>query len=123
MLTQITDIARGFVGDSVSPSERASLDLLCASALSDWTARLLPSVRAEDCAAALVPASAFTALCAFLTARNAAEPFVAFSAGDVSLRCGESGRVETVQRLEERAAHLMQPYVADGHFAFLGVRG
>lgn len=123
MLTQITDIARGFVGDSVSSGELLSLDLLCTSALSDWTARLRPSVRVEDCAAALIPASAFTALCTFLSVRNAAEPFVAFSAGDVSLRCGENGRVETVQTLQARAERLMHPYVADGGFAFLGVRG
>ena len=123
MLTQIIDIARGFVGDGVSPSELSSLDLLCASALSSWTARLLPNVRAEDCSAALVPASAFSALCSFLSVRNAAEPVVSFSAGDVSLRCAENGRGETIKNLEERAERLMAPYVLDGKFSFLGVRG
>jgi len=123
MLQQLTNLVLGFLGEPVSPEEEERLELLCAWALSDWTARLLPHYQAEDCQDALLPAAAFTALYFFLTVRNAVEPRLSFAAGDISLRCGEEGRHQTVAQLKERAEELMRPYVVDEGFAFRGVRG
>lgn len=123
MLQQLTGLARGFLGEELSPEEEERLALFCAVVLSDWTARLLPHYQAEDCQDALLPAAALTALCSFLTVRNAVEPPLSFAAGDVSLRCGEDGRHQTVVQLKERAQEWMRPYVVDEGFAFRGVRG
>lgn len=123
MLIQITDIAKGFVGNSLDEREGETLSMLCEAALAHWTKRLLPEVSAEQCAAAIIPAAAWTALCGFLAAREAGEPFLAFTAGDVSVRYGEDGKAAVMARLQSEAQRLMAPYTIDERFSFRGVRG
>ena len=95
------------------------LSALCQAARRELEGRLKPGVTPEDCESAFVPAAAWMAL-AWLNTGTGSEGVTAFTAGDVTIR-REGGRESAA--LLDQAQRLMAPYIRDGGFAFLGVRG
>ena len=96
-------------------TERENLRVLCRAAVQDWTARLRPGVRAEDCGPALALAAAWTAL-----AMLGEEDVRRFSAGDLTI---ETGGGERGGRLRRQAEQIMAPYRKDDGVVFRGGRG
>jgi hypothetical protein len=123
MITDILACAKAFAGERLLDGEEESLTLLCQAALDQWTGRLLPEISPEGCRAALIPASAWTALAGLLTVRQAAEPLSAISAGDLTMRLGDKEKADVASHLIWQAERLMGPYVGDEAFSFRGVRG
>ena len=95
------------------------LSVLCQAAQRELEGRLRPELTPEDCESAFVPAAAWMAL-AWLNTGTGGEGITSFTAGDVTIR-REGGRESAA--LLDQAQRLMAPYLRDGGFAFLGVRG
>ena len=93
--------------------------VLCQAAQRELEGRLKPELTPEECESAFVPAAAWMAL-AWLNTGTGGEGITSFTAGDVSIR-REGGRESAA--LLDQAERLMVPYLRDGNFAFLGVRG
>lgn len=121
LFERVLAMAVGFLEEAPSEIEREGLSRLVEAALESLEARLLPEHTAMSTAAAFVPAAAFTALAAFLTARGASVPLAGVTAGEVSVRYSEGG--DAARQLLEQADRLLLGLVADGGFAFRGVRG
>jgi hypothetical protein len=120
---EILEFCVRFLGDGLQQGDTAVLETLCAAARKEWGGRL-GSLAPEDCSEAFVPACAFTALAAYVTARTAATPPFSFTAGDISLREERGTREtrETAAWLRKLSAELLRPYTGEGDFAFRGVR-
>lgn len=121
MLEDILHFART-VG-RVEAGEEETLASLCQAAQEELEGRLRPDVTAEECRGALVIAAAWIALAGLWVSRQGGEEDItAWSAGDVSVS-GRRSAGERAAVYRAQAERLMAPYVADGGFAFLGVRG
>ena len=98
--------------------ETEELSLLCTAAVEELRGLLRDGVQAEECGAAFVLAAAWMALAGLDTAGDDVE---SFTAGEVSIRRGESG----VRRKELRmqAMEVMKPWLRDEGFIVRGVRG
>lgn len=105
----------------VQPSEAEEdlLAALCAAASAELARRLKPGLTPADCGDAFTCAAAYTAAACFLPSRAERDEF---TAGDVSVKPSGEFR-QTLPVMMERAESLIAPYVTDGGFAFLGVRG
>lgn len=103
-----------------SETEQPLLEALCTAAIDEVTQKLRPGLTASDCGAAFLCAAAMTAA-AGLTACRYSGDVEQFSAGDVSLRTGDCCKAAASMR--QYAAKIMEPYWADGAFAFAGVKG
>ncbi len=123
MIQDIMAVARAFAGISLGEEESCSLQTLCEESFIQWGNRLEREWSAEDCASALIPACACSALAAFLTLRAAAAG-PAFRVGDVALGEAHGAQQNTAERLRRQAEALMAPYVTPpDDFAFRRVRG
>jgi len=123
MVSKIIAMAKSLLGEPLPQSEEEPLTRLSQAAFDEWNGRLLPEITPENCADALVLACAWTALSGLVAAREAAEPFLAFTAGELSVSYGKNGREDTASRLLKQAERLMAPYTRDNGFFFRGVRG
>ncbi len=86
---------------------------LCEVAVNTLGGRLKSGLSAESCEPAFSIACAMMAL----DTLDGGSLVGSFSAGDISVQCG--GGLSHRQRAEQ----LIAPYVDEGKFAFLGVRG
>lgn len=122
---EIVDVATAFAGRVLTDGEGAALSILCGGALDWWRGLLREGVAEEDCRDLLVVASAWTALAAMTGALEGSQPGpVSFSAGDLSVTTGNTaGGNACAESLRRQAELVMAPYVRDGAFAFLEVRG
>lgn len=123
MVTRILAMAKTFAVQALTEEEEETLNLLCQAALDAWKCRLLPAITVEECEVALIPACAWTALAGFLVGSQAADPLLSFTAGELSVRYGETDKKEAGNRLLTQAERLMASYTKDEHFCFRGVRG
>ena len=110
-------LAASLAGEQLSQGQQELLAALCRAAEAELTARLRPGITAEQCADALVPAAAWTALAGLAGATE--EAAASFRVGDVSVTRDASA----AGRLLEQAERLMAPWSGDGGFAFREVRG
>ena len=121
---EILDVALCFVDSELKPRELEVLENLCAAAGENWAGQLREGLEPEDCRNAFVIASAWSALAGMLAAAEGTKPTpLSFTAGDLSVRTGGETGTATAKTLRGQASALMAPYVEDGAFAFLGVRG
>ena len=104
----------------VDSAQTELLERLCLAAERELTGRLKDGVTAEDCEPAFVAAAAWLAL-AGLQSGQATDGVESFTAGELTVRLDSEGQQS--QRLRQQAEQIMIPYLKDGHFAFLGVRG
>lgn len=100
--------------------EKPLLAALCASAETELRGRLRPGVAPADCGDAFACAAALLAAAGLMPCRPGGVE--QFTAGDVSIRTG-GGTAETASAMRRQAEKLLSPYIGDGGFAFLGVRG
>lgn len=110
------------LGDVGEEEEALLLEGLCAAAWDELAGRLRPGLAPEDCAAAFVPAAAWTALAALCAGQEVRAEPAAWSAGAVSVS-GQPSCGQRAQALREQAQRLMVPYVRDDRFCFKGVGG
>ena len=104
-------------------AERPLLAALCTAAIDEVARRLRPGLTVEDCGDAFLCAAAMTAAAGLMSCRSSGD-VEQFSAGDVSLRTGgNGGSCKAAESMRRHAAELMEPYWADGSFAFAGVKG
>ena len=121
MFEQISLLAAAITAPS--ETEKPLLEALCTAAMDETAQRLRPDVTAEDCGGAFLCAAAMTAAAGLLFCRSGGE-LRQLSAGDVSLRLGETGgQSAAADSMRRCAAGMMAPYWADGGFAFQGVKG
>ena len=121
---EILDVALCFVDRELNDRELEVLENLCAIAGKNWAGQLLEGLDPEDCRNAFTIASAWSALALMLAAEDGTKPPpLSFTAGDLSVRTGGKGGKATAKTLRSQASALMAPYVEDGMFAFLEVRG
>lgn len=119
MRERILELAAAAAG--AGETERLLLDPLCAAAEAMWLGRLREDVTAEDCGEALVCAAAFTAAADLAGGGGGV---ASFSAGDVSVKVGDSGeRLKAAQSLRQSAERLMEPYVRAADLWAMGVLG
>lgn len=116
MVQEIADLVRAM--GSGDWDERL-VQGLCQAAQVQLEERLRPGVAAEDCGGAFPIAAAWMVLGALYDSASAAGVEY-FSAGDLTIRTGESGRS---RNLNEQARRLMAPYCRETEFAFRGVPG
>lgn len=119
----IVFIAQCLVDREFSEKELAVLGVLCAAAKDAWSQRLREEVETDTFRGIFTLACAWTALAALEESRGNIEPLpLSFTAG--ALRVAEPADVPANARsLRRQAELLMTPYVEDGDFAFLEVRG
>ncbi len=122
MFHLIYSLACALTQETLTEGEQGLLAELCRTAEASLTTRLRPGVTAEDCASALIPAAAWTALAGFAAGREGGASATSFRAGDVSVTCGGTGSAAS-RSLLEQAERVMAPWLEDGGFAFQGVRG
>lgn len=122
-MNEIVTMAKAFWGRAMETEEEMLLTRLCEESFIQWGSRMRAGVSPEDCAEALIPACAWTALSGFLAGRQAAAPWSSFRAGDVTVSSGTGTALEQVQNLRGQAETIMRPYVEDDGFVFQGVRG
>lgn len=122
---EILTVATELAGRALTDGEGEVLSILCGGALDQWRSRLREGVGEEDCRELLVVASAWTALAAMTGAREGCQPGPsAFTAGDLSVTLGQRSAGNACgESLRRQAELVMAPYVEDGAFAFLEVRG
>lgn len=102
-------------------SESEGLAALCCAAEREFIARLRPSVTPDMCRETLIIASAMLAVSMHGYVKNS-DNITSYKAGDVEVRRGENSE-NTSGELQRQAELLMQPYISDGDFCFMGVRG
>ena len=112
-------LALAMVLGNVSENDRQRLEVLCRNARRELEGQLRGGVTAQDCGDTLVLAASWLAL-ADLRTGDAASGVTAFSAGDLSIRTGES---QSGDVLRSRARRLMAPYLLPEGFCFREVRG
>lgn len=118
----ILTVALCFAGRELSEKEQGVLRTLCEAAEVRWKSRLREELSPEDCRGPFVTACAWTALAGFQGGMEAGRSApVSFTAGDLTVRNGDADACG--RSLEAQAQLLMEPYVEDGSFAFLEVRG
>lgn len=98
--------------------ESQELSLLCAAAVEELKGLLKPGITVEDCGEAFPLAAAWLALAGKETLDDGVE---SLTAGDVTIRRGESQFRQKALRLQAR--QVMRPYLRDEGFSFMGVRG
>lgn len=103
------------LGD-VPESDWPRLELLCEAALAELRRRLRPGVTEADCGEALPLAGAFLALAGLEEGGDVER----FSAGDLTIQTGGSGKSTAFRRQAER---VLAPWLTDRGFVFRGVRG
>lgn len=106
----------------VSAEEEEILLSLCQTAEEELKGRLREDKTVEDCQGAFVIAAAWLALAGLCVGRQSGESISSWTAGDVSIR-GRENAGEQAAVYRAQAQRLMAPYIKDGEFAFLGVRG
>lgn len=120
---EIVTVAQCFAGREFNQRELEVLTDLCAEAAKQWREQLREGVEPEDCQGVFLTASAWTALAAMSQALEASQPVpLAFTAGELSVRTGAEGSA-CARSLARQARLLLEPYLEDSAFAFLGVRG
>jgi len=102
------------------PGQTELLERLCLAAERELTGRLRDGVAPEDCEPAFVAGAAWLAL-AGLYGGQGTEEVEAFTAGELTVR--PTGGEARSARLRAQAERVMAPYLRDGGFAFVGVRG
>ena len=114
------DLARAL--GAAEQEEEGLLGKLCQAALDELTGRLRPGVTPEDCREALTVAAAWMALGGLAVSRQGEGSVTAWTLGEWSVkeRAAADGQADACRAQAER---LMAPYLTDGDFAFLGVRG
>ncbi len=123
MISEIVAMAKAFAGTALEDEEETLLLCLCEEAFIRWGNRLKSGLEPEDCAGAMIPACAWTALSGLLAGLGAGEP-VSFRAGDIAVHSGgEAARQVKGRQLQREAEAVMAPYVEDEGFVFRGVRG
>ena len=116
MLTdQICAQAR-VMGRELMQENQSLLEAVCAASAAALRFRLRDNVRAEDCESDFVMAAALFALAAMQEVGSLAQ-LEQVSAGDLTLRRGESAVADS---LRQQAELLMKPYLKES-FLFLGV--
>lgn len=102
-------------------NESEGLAALCCAAEKEFIARLRPFVTPEMCRETLITASAMLAVSMHGYVKDG-DGISSYKAGDVEVRRGE-GSAGSRSELQRQAEVLMQPYIADGDFCFMGVQG
>ena len=104
--------------------EGPMLAALCTAAEESVTRRLREGQTPADCGETFYCAAALLAAAGMLTCRDTGDGVEQFTAGDVSMRLGQSsGACESAAALRRQAERMMAPFWADDQFAFTGVRG
>lgn len=106
-------------------ADETVLKSLCRAAEQAVTARLRPSVTAQDCRDSFVYAAALIAVSYLPSGVQGTQQVRSFSVGDVSVTAADTAAVSGASAcLRTQAELLMAPYcTSSGGFAFLGVRG
>lgn len=107
-------VTLGKVGDG----ERERLGVLCAAAARELERGLREGVSREDCGDVFPLAAAWIAL-EDLGRGDRCGDVESFTAGGLTIRTGGSGGDD----LRRRGRELMEPYLLDQNFSFLGVPG
>lgn len=102
--------------------ENDGLPVLCCAAEREFTARLRPSITPEMCRETLITASAMLAVSMLGYVKDENDDIHSYKAGDVEVRRRENG-ANARSELQRQAELLMQPYISDGDFCFMGVQG
>lgn len=97
------------------------LAALCSAAEKEFISRLKPSVTPEMCREALITAAAMLAVSinGYVKER---EGILSYKAGDVEVKRGNNA-FNSRAELQKQAEMMMRPYIYDGDFCFMGVRG
>ena len=98
--------------------ESEELSLLCAAAVEELKGLLKPGITVDDCGEAFPLAAAWMALAGEEALDDGVE---SLTAGDVTIRRGESQFRQKALRLQAR--QVMKPYLRDESFVFKGVKG
>lgn len=117
MQYRMMELARGMGGCPEGQEE--ALLCACSAACQQLRAALREGVTEQDCADAFALAGAWLALAA-MEIGGAAGQAESFTAGDVSVRTGDTGR--NARTLRKQAWELIAPWVKDHGFLFYGVR-
>lgn len=117
MAGEIAALARSM--GRVSGQEEALLEALAGAAERELGAALRPGVTPEDCGDAFPVAGAWLVLAALEVSRGAGQA-ESFTAGDLTIRAGDSaGRADA---LRAQARRLLAPWLTDSRFVFYGVK-
>ena len=124
MTEEILAVARCFSDRDWTEAEETVMTTLCQAAMDRWAEKLREELEPADCRGPFVTACAWSALAAMQSSREAGGgfPVASFTAGDLTVR-RSGGRNAAAKSLEAQAQALMEPYIQDGAFAFLGVAG
>jgi hypothetical protein len=100
------------------------LGLLCQAAEQAFLRRLRDGVKPEHCREILIGASALLAVAMYGKAAVGVEGTVSYKAGEVEVKRESSAEtLSASDYLQLQAEQMMAPYITDGGFSFLGVRG
>lgn len=102
-------------------AESDGLAALCCAAEREFIARLRPSVTPDMCREILIIASAMLAVSMHGYVKDG-DNITSYKAGDVEVRRSENSE-SSRSEMQRQAELLMQPYISDGDFCFVGVRG
>lgn len=106
---------------TLAGNESEGLAALCSAAENEFISRLKPSVTPEMCREALITAAAMLAVSMNGYIKDS-EGVLYYKAGDMEVKRGEN-TVSYRNELQKQAEILMQPYISDGSFCFMGVCG
>lgn len=119
MTEEILELAMAL--GQVGEEDRQRLEQLCALAEQELAGCLKSGITAQDCAAAFVPAAAWTALADWKTGESMGG-VSSFSAGDITIR-RDGAASQEADALRRRGELVLAPYLADRGFSFWGVQG
>lgn len=124
MAVSVSDVeakALALLGGAAGDGEKTAVAAVAAAAKAELEGRLRDGVSAEALGETFVTACGMLALALCLETGTGGD-VRAFSAGSLSVTMG-GGEGMSAARLRAQAEKLLSAYLADGGFAFLGVRG
>jgi hypothetical protein len=114
--------AEALLGGNADEERKTALGAVCAAARGEIEARLRDGASPESIGEAYVTACGMLAIAMCLEAQGASD-VASFSAGSVSVTKSASRARYSAAGLRKQAESLLAAYLADGGFAFMGVKG
>lgn len=118
MTERIFELAKAL--GHVGAGDEDVLRELCVLAEQELSARLREGVSVEGCEAAFRVGAAWLALSGLCVGEA---PVESFTAGGLTIKRGSGSPMEHSAALRGQSERVMAPYLKDGSFSFLGVRG
>lgn len=116
----IFDRAEQLLGEAISEDKKQVLAALCAAAASELESKLKRGVAINQIQELFVTAAGVLALSMYIQL-DEPDGITSFSAGSVSVN--KAASADSAASLRKQAETMLQGYLADQGFEFVGVRG